>query len=479
MSLRDYQVKAVDEIRQHYRRGVKKVLLHLATGGGKTLIFCFIAKGTIAKGKRVLIVVRGRKLIDQASERLSREGVDHGIIMAGREISFNKSCYVCSIDTLISRKDFPPVDLVIIDEAHQASSKGYIDFAAAYADKFILGVTATPYGRKSLRHIADKIVAPISVGELIAQGHLVGPKYFAPSQISRASLKIGGNGDFTEKSMMDECNKVTIVGGIVENWIKNAHKRPTLVFCINVEHSKNIEASFEAFGVKALHIDATTPDDERLDAIQKLESGKIDVLTNCGILCTGVDIPAVSCIVLARPTASEILYIQQVGRGTRLHPGKTDFLVFDHACNIEEHGFVETDREGRIDPPPKRKKKPDDLITFKRCPECQALNTLSAKNCNNCLFVFRGQDEVISGKDQLEEITIDKHIRRFVEQKAKIGRANGYKREWLYHQIKRRFGADIAKKLVPWRPSKSNSMAPPRPQKILSVEKSNRRNERS
>ena len=127
--LRPYQTNALNKIRSEYAQDNKKVLLHLATGAGKTVIFCEVLKGAHLKGKSAIMIVRGRKLVDQAHKRLAKYNVPHGVLMAGHKLfKPNEAIQICSIDTLISRKLKPKADIIVIDETHLATSDGYKNF---------------------------------------------------------------------------------------------------------------------------------------------------------------------------------------------------------------------------------------------------------------------------------------------------------------------------------------------------------------
>ena len=150
-----------------------------------------MVKAAVEKKRNAVILVRGRKLVDQASQRLFRENVTHGVLMAGHwNYKPTMPVQVCSVDTLIARKLRPKADLIIIDEAHLAISDGYREVIADYPDAFIVAVTATPYVDKSLTHVAQTVVHPISMNELIEQGFLVPFRYFAPStpELDRKSV---------------------------------------------------------------------------------------------------------------------------------------------------------------------------------------------------------------------------------------------------------------------------------------------------
>lgn len=451
MSLHDYQELGVQQIRDYYNAGVKKVLLKLPTGGGKTHMFSHIMKATAQAGNECIMVVRGRKLVDQASKRLFREGVEHGVMMANHwNVNKLARVQVCSIDTLMSRGEWPKAKLVVIDEAHQGCSDGYHVLAAQYPDAFFLPVTATPYTDKPLRHLADVVVAPITMNELITRGYLVPPRYFAPSAPNMKGVRTV-NGEYNNEQTHERMS--TLTGDIVGHWIRIAEGRPTVAFAVNVEHSKEIVRQFIACGIPAAHVDAESSDAERDIRIKELECGAIKVLSNVGILCTGVDIPPLGAIISARPTQSYNLFIQQAGRGTRTHPGKNDFIYLDHAGNTLRHGFITEDREVSLDG---RDTKPLGILKPKVCKECYAM--FAGSVCPSCGTLVeksgggagRTIDHDLSGV--LKEIAPQiggQTLLRFLTEKNDIARRRGYKKGWVFHQVVQEFGEDAANRLFP------------------------------
>lgn len=337
-----------------------------------THCFSFMMIEAVAKNRRCIMLVRGRKLVDQASKRLVRERVPHGVMMRGHwNFRPTMPIQLCSIDTLIARGWRPPADLIVIDEVHQAVSDGYREFLKDYPDAFVVGVTATPYSHKSLEHVADTIVHPITMSELISIGFLVNARYFAPDEPNVTGVRVSkSTGDYVQEDLAALMDKSAITGDIIHHWKKLAENRPTLCFAVSVEHSKHIAAQFSSAGIPAAHCDADTPEPEREKIIAQLENGEIKVVSNVGIFCTGVDIPCVSCIVMARPTKSYNLYIQQAGRGTRIHPGKENFILLDHAGNVLRHGYIvdepEPDLKGRKQPEGQNPR-------IRRCEACFAL----------------------------------------------------------------------------------------------------------
>jgi superfamily II DNA or RNA helicase len=445
--LRDYQTKAINEIRTSFAGGENKVLLHLATGAGKTVIFCDILKKAYLKQKRAIIVVRGRELVDQASVRLFRESVPHGVLMANHwNYRPHERIQVCSIDTLIARKLFPSADLVVVDEAHLFTSSKSVDYFSHYKNSFILSVTATPYTDKSLEHLSKKVVHPITMRELIAQGYLVPARYYAPSIPDLSSVHTRA-GDFVKNELQNVMSDATLVGDLVSHWKQFASDRPSLAFGVSIKHSKQIVEAFNEQGIKAEHHDADSTDKERKSAVKRLEKREIKVISNVGIFCTGVDIPNVSCLVFARPTKSYNLYIQQAGRGTRIARGKSDFIILDHAGNCLRHGFIEDEKEAQIKT--KEKKVYEKSVSPSVCKECFAV--FKGSTCPSCGQVKRIEGgrkfEVIDGN--LKEITKDAEIINFIKEKRKLAKEKGYRRGWVYWRLVDKFGEEVANKFMP------------------------------
>ncbi len=307
--LRDYQIKAIDGLRDGYRRGVRRLLLHLATGGGKTRCFSEVLKGAHAKGTMALVVVRGRKLIKQASDRLRRDGVPHGIIMAGAENATFERIRVCSIDTLYSRRHAPEAALIVIDEAHQTTGEGYKWFLEQYPRALILAVTATPHLKRGMRHVADEVIRPITARELTEQGYLVPLRYWTPEKPDLSEVTTSGD-DFNQRELGVAMRKAALSGNVVKTYLEMGGSRRAILFAVDIEHSRQLVGQLGQAGVAADHIDANCTDEQRDKAVKRLETGEIKVLSNVGVLTTGVDVPAVELVIMARPTKSYNLWIQ-------------------------------------------------------------------------------------------------------------------------------------------------------------------------
>lgn len=420
----------------------------MATGAGKTATFCKMAKDAVSKGKKVIIVVRGRKLVDQASQRLFREQVPHGILMA-QSWNYRPTLpvQVCSIDTLIARGLRPPADLIILDEAHLATSEGYKQFLSNY-DTFIVAVTATPYVPGGLKHIADSIVKPVKMLELIDMGYLVPFRYFAPSEPDLSDVKVSSSTkDYVTEDLAKAMVAGQLTGKIVDNWIKIAKGRPTIGFAVNVNHSKLLVEKFNLAGIRAEHCDADVPDKERNEIIKRLEMGETEVVFNVGIFCTGVDIPNLGAVIMGRPTKSKNLYIQQAGRGTRTYPGKTDCILLDHGGNISRHGLPTDEPDVDLD----GKEKRGHIKESKICKNCFAV--YRAPLCPECGVVPPEvqKSEITETNDELKElvnIEIDP-IKRMLKDLQKQGKQKNRRTAWAYYKLIDKFGFDASKPYLP------------------------------
>ena len=348
LSLRPYQIEKIAEARVLMGQGKKSICLVAPTGAGKTFIAAHIIQSALLKGKRVLFLAHRRELIDQCAAKLRDLGVwDYNVVLSGHPHSRNPDApvQIASIQTLI-RREYPPADLVIIDEAHHSAAGQYQTLLKNYPDAYVLGLTATPerLDGKGLDHIFHDLLNVASVPELVDSGFLVAPQCLGPSQEAVAQLKAAlakvkvRGGDYAEDQLGEAMDNPTLVGDIVEHWLEWGVGQKTIVFAANIEHSKHIVSQLQAAGVAAAHLDGTMSLPEREGILSGWRGTAIDVVSNCQILTEGFDYPELSCCILARPTKSVALYLQMVGRVLRTAPGKQGAIILDHAGNIIEHG---------------------------------------------------------------------------------------------------------------------------------------------
>ena len=377
MKLRNYQLDAVSQVYFEWRNH-RKVLLWMNTGGGKTEVATYIVNDAIRDDVPVVMIVRGRELVKNLSQRLDRYKIDHSVYMAGHyRYNPKKLVQVCSIDTIKSRSTFPHIDkrcIVILDEAH----KKYDVVFDNYKSQWILGLTATPFENC---HNFESIVKPIDAYELRDEGHLVPEKIFCPHIVDTSNIKIIA-GDFKRDQIEDLMTQSQIVGDVVRDWLLYGDNRPTVCFAVSVNHSIQLTQAFNESNIKAFHCDANSSEEERNKATKGLLDGSIKVLCNVDIFSVGWDCPPVSCVILARPTWSLIWYLQAVGRGLRSFDGKADCVVLDNAGNVFRHGTPYRIREASLEKKVKTDRSGDESIST--CSHCYFVYSSKETECPSC-----------------------------------------------------------------------------------------------
>ncbi len=297
----------------------------------------------------------------------------------------------------------PALDLLVIDEAHHVAADSYrriIDHAQdRNPDVKVFGVTATPNrgDKKGLRPVFSNVADQISIGELIASGHLVPPRTFVIDVGAQEALQSVSKtiDDFDMKAVDAIMNKVPITDAVIRHWQEKAGDRQTVVFCSTVDHARNVRDAFTAAGVSAEMIYGDMGTGERRSALLAYENGDVQVIINVAVLTEGWDHQPTSCIILLRPSSYKSTMIQMVGRGLRTvdpneFPGvvKTDCIVLDFGTSTLLHGCLEQDvnLDGRIG---------DGEAPTKDCPECAAIVPLAAMECPLCGYLWEsvGDDE--------------------------------------------------------------------------------------
>ena len=300
-----HQVEAMGMLKASLKTGSKRPMLQCPTGFGKTVMAAAIVEGAMRKGNRVMFCVPSLSLIDQTVQAFWREGIrDVGVIQADHPMTdYSKPVQVCSVQT-IQRRRLPHADLVLIDEAHNWF-KFYEKWFAQWDAIPFVGLSATPWTKGLGKHYDDLIIAS-TTQELIDAGYLSPFRVFAPSHPDLSGVRTIA-GDYAEDDLAGVMNQSQLVADVVETWKAKAEGRPTLCFAVNRAHAKRLQQQFEQAGVPSGYIDAYTDIPEREAVRKQFASGAIKVVCNVGCLTTGVDWD-VRCIVLARPTKSEMLF---------------------------------------------------------------------------------------------------------------------------------------------------------------------------
>lgn len=454
MQLRSYQIKAIDSLRYSFNtKGKKSPLLVMPTGAGKTVVFAAISKAISQNEKNVLILVHRRELIDQASKKLKNIGVNHGVI-ASKYKSSQNNIQIASVQTLVRRlvtNTFNP-HYIIIDEAHHAAAGSWKKIIEHFKDAYKIGCTATPIrldGRGLADYFDDLVKGP-GVAKLIKDKYLAPYKVFAPPlKINLDKIKTLG-GDYQKKELEKQIDTVDIIGDAVQQYKKHADGLPAIAFCISIKHATDVCNKFKDAGYKAAIVHGEMKVDDRDEAIKGLGNGNIQILTSVDVISEGTDVPDVSAAILLRPTKSEGLYLQQVGRVLRPKEGKTA-IILDHVNSTRTHGFVDDKREWSLHSQKKKKKKGEVaphvetckkcFATYKPTPVCPVCG-YQAENRERFIKQEEGELEELKRKEQAETEKQQQRVligsAKTLEELEMVAKILGYKRGWAYRVFESR-----------------------------------------
>lgn len=439
-TLRPYQQRAIDRLRLHVQHGRRRILLVCPTGAGKSSIAAAIVASARANhGARVLFFAHRLELVNQPVDRFAVYGVTEVGVMRADDVRTNAMMpvQVATVQTL-SRRDLPPADIVIVDEAHRAPGNSYKRILAAYPDATIIGLTATPcrLDGKPLGDVFDAIEVVASYSELIEQGFIAEPRVFSTKQTPDLSKVHTRAGDFVESELETAMIEPQVVGNVVEEWLAHSERRRTVVYACTIAHSKAMVDRFIAAGVRAEHLDGETPEADRAAILDRLTRGETELVSNCQVLTEGWDCPPAKCIVMARPTKSLALYMQCVGRALRpwndVRP-----IVIDCGRNVDAHGLPHEDREWSLTSEAKRvsgKK-------YRMCPACFAY--VSKNPCELCGFAPPVKEREIRTDESIklvvrQAMTNDPR-RSFYDAQVNRARSMGFKPGFAAAKFKEKF----------------------------------------
>ena len=469
MELRECQMITVEDVRDSIRRGNRSVIIQAPCGTGKTIIAAYIIQQALAKGKRVIFLVHFRQLAYQAVARFKEFGMGDtvGMIMAGEPEHLDRPIQIISVQTygrrlaladLTINRWFKQADLIVYDEAHSSVAKTRKAILDLYKDtSIIIGLTATPCRAdgRPLGGVYEDIISCSSIRALTKDGYLVPMRYYSAEHLPDLTNISTVAGDYNKKELGKRVDKAKLVGDILENWLRIAGDRQTLIFATNVKHSRNIKKQFIEAGIACEHIDAHTPDDERQEALEQLRVGDLQVITNVGVYSEGADLPWVSCIIVAKPTKSLARWIQMAGRGLRPWEGKEYCILIDHTGNVYDHGFLDEEVEWTLSGKEKAWKKVKKEVKEKvvmTCAECQ--NLFYGHTCPQCgLKVKDYSKKITTAEAELHELTKSKvkkkkkskkeftieEKQRFYGQLLYHRITKGYREGWIYNQYKTKF----------------------------------------
>lgn len=356
------QQSLLDRGRAAYADGTRRVIWQAPCGSGKTVVAAEQTRLAIEKDKTVLHIVHRRRLVDQMVRMLAKFSIKASPIMEGRE-RVKSSVYCASRDTLLAMlkdgQSLPGADLIIPDECHVAAKEVMGWYYSNLPNAYWTGFTATPVkpDGSTMNPPYQKLVCMGSASDLIGLGRLCPVKVYNPDAVGQRRRK----GD-----------KVKPVGDPVAHWKKYANDMPTVVYSATVTQSKGIVQKYLDAGVSAEHIDASTSDDDREDVFTRSMNGETKIISNCGVLIEGVDLPWLVCCQILRGCNSLVLWIQATGRVMRVFEGKSHGIVLDHSGAAHEFGLPDSDFQWTLEDGEanlKKNEKPKDQRPV-TCPAC-------------------------------------------------------------------------------------------------------------
>lgn len=440
------------------------------TGAGKGLIMSELNRLNVFNGRKVQNVMRRRELIFQTANNFKKyHNLESSLIMGSvKGLNLGKTIQIGSIDTLQRRykkggiDELLDCDTILVDECHDTTSNGYRGFLdwldTNGRPKIFIGLTATPFPIGNKCHDWwDSCVKPIEAHELRDRGFLVPDRIYAPKKIDLSKLK-KAQGDYHIGELFEVMSELSVIGDVVDNYVKYGEGKPAVLFAVNIKHSMMMAEAFRRASIPAAHYDQEHSSEERQKGIMGLKTGEIKVLCNVNIFSTGVDIPWAEVGIMARPTMSEVLDIQQRGRllrpykicgkcgqeyggddacfrcgSTELRYEKKYAIFLDHANNTDRHGLTYAVREAALTAKKKAKKKHaiGQEVHIKQCPECALYAPRNAQACEGCGHEFKAQERMFKEEDGELVLIDDAMYKSKMREKIEI--------RWAQHQKTMRF----------------------------------------
>ncbi len=414
--LRPYQTELMANVRQAMRTH-SHVLAVLPTGGGKTRIFCEIAKSARARGARVQVLVHRRELVDQTPDE--------------------------SVRTIQSWKP-DGEDLVIVDEAHHSCARTWLQKLNT-CDR-VLGFTATPQRLDGggLDVLYSAMATGPSSAQLIDDGWLSEYKLFCPPGAAGLKGIRRVAGDYNKRQLTEAVSQTRVVAAAVRNWLTLAGRRQTIGFCVSIAHMEKVQASFKSAGISCASIDGKMSKSSRDDTIKRFRLQQITVLLSVDLISEGFDVPACDCVLLLRPTQSLGLHLQQVGRALR--PSSQHAVILDAAGNSEHHGLPDDARSWSLEGRQKRRAGLVANLAVRICPRCFGVHRPHLQTCPFCQYRYPLDSRIPEERDILlqEKEQKRKELRkeigraRSIEQLEQIRKERGYRPGWVEHILRNR-----------------------------------------
>lgn len=432
----------------------KNILVQAPCGFGKTELATAILKSVRRNYKTGAFVMDRIALVNQASERFDKYGLDHGIMQGQNpRADRNNPIQIISLQTL---KDQPlDVNLLVVDECHvlPQALKSRLEKRRAERARFSIGLTATPF-TKGLGKYFDHVINAATTNQLIEEGRLVPYRVFAASEPDMTGAKVVA-GEWTEKEV--ESRTLPIIGDVIQGYKEHGQNKKFIAFASSVSHAEELQRQFMTAGVVCSLYTYRQSDDEQAAAVAEFRKpdSYIRGLISIESLTRGFDVPDVEVLILARPLRKALaVHIQMLGRVLRCSPatGKTEAIVLDHSGNCMrfwtevqdffEHGIDELD--GGKPKPQKAPRKKGEKKAIK-CPTCHHVHD-AAPACPSCGAVHSRSTTIEQVEGVLAEVKGKKAAasaddkREFYAGLRFVAEGKGWNPGWAAHKYKEKFG---------------------------------------
>ncbi len=458
------QSETIEKLRQSMRRH-KSVLLQSPTGSGKTAMATYMIQSALGKNKRMVFTVPRKELLRQTSDSFESHGINHSFVAAGRSFNPHAKVYIGMIDTMARRLEkIPKADVVFVDEAHYGATA--LDNVIRHYQgngSWVIGLSATPWklSGKGLGCWFDDMVQGLSVRELIDMGRLSDYRAFRGKSPDLSGISVVG-GDYAKGQLSDAMTSKAnsfVIGDAVRYYKSHAQGKLAIAYCTSVKHAEMTAQSFNASGVPAASIDGRMDDGQRRTIIQAFARREIKVLTNCDLLTFGFDLAmqsgmdvTVEAMFDLRPTKSLALQLQKWGRVLRRKDEPA--LIFDHACNImmpdgtPVHGLPCSEQEWTLEDRSQGKRSGTPGPRVLQCSNCFYCFSPAPKcpECGQIVDVNGREIEEIDGElTEIDRAEIEREKKqkrmevgqaKTVEDLRRIAAERGYKKGWIYQQMK-------------------------------------------
>ena len=409
-------------MRQH-----RIITAQLSTGGGKSVVASSMIASATQKGNTSAFIVPRIDLLTQMSRTFDGFGINHSFVAAGKPLNPYSKAHICSAGTLVNRLEMIKPKVVFIDESHISGATaekiiGYYKNSGAW----IVKLTATPKPeRRGCPTASTAMIQGKPMSWLIANNYLADYRVFAPP-IPSIEGKPKGDGDYTKAQLETHHaeNRAKIVGSSIDSYRKYAMGKRAVLYAVSIKESKRTAEMFNDAGIPAAHMDADTPQHERVRIARDFALRKILVVCNVDLITTGYDLAMqcgmdvqIECVILDRPTASIRLFLQMVGRALRYQRGEKAIVIDSAGCIMKpdgtpNHGLPDEDREWPLYADD-AKRQEEKVPPVRQCPKCDHAHR-PRPICPECGHIYPIQSREVE-REAGELVEIDKETMRRIE----------------------------------------------------------------